>query len=275
MLDLQGSINRIVASRRWSRAGAHLVVVGLVALAAATGVIGGRAHEFVTPTTASAAQASFPFNLVAIANAAESSSGPLSPIVVTLDPSTWEEPISREGDPSRRFGSVVGPVDVPQPGEAAETADVAATGDAGTEAPTAETVAAAPPAVAPLPPPAPGDPPLVWPVAGGSISQYYYPGHLGVDIAAPWGTPVVASASGTVTYAGWRNNGGGYVVEIVHDNGLITVYNHLSSIWVWPAQYVGRGEGIAAVGCTGLCFGSHVHYAVFVGYVAVNPLYYL
>ena len=116
---------------------------------------------------------------------------------------------------------------------------------------------------------------LLWPVPAGSISQYYHAGHLALDIAAPYGSQVSAAQSGVVTSAGWRNNGGGYVVSIDHGNGMITVYNHLGSIWVSPGQYVGAGQGIGGVGCTGLCTGPHVHFEVIVNGVIDNPLRYL
>jgi len=116
---------------------------------------------------------------------------------------------------------------------------------------------------------------LVWPVSGGSISQYFHAGHLALDIAAPYGNSVVAAQSGVVTSAGWRNNGGGYVISIDHGNGMVTVYNHLGSIWVSPGQYVGAGQGIGGVGCTGICTGPHVHFEVIVNGVIDNPLRYL
>lgn len=115
---------------------------------------------------------------------------------------------------------------------------------------------------------------LVWPVPAGSISQYYHAGHLAVDIAASYGSQVVAAQGGTVSWAGWRNNGGGYVISINHGNGMTTVYNHLGSIWVSPGQYVGAGQGIGGVGCTGICTGPHVHFEVIVNGVIDNPLRY-
>jgi len=116
---------------------------------------------------------------------------------------------------------------------------------------------------------------LGWPVPGGSISQYFSSWHPAIDIAAPYGTTVVAADAGVVTSAGWRNNGGGLVLQIDHGNGIITVYNHLGSIWVGPGQAVAKGQGIAAVGCTGICTGPHVHFETIVGGVVVNPLRYL
>jgi murein DD-endopeptidase MepM/ murein hydrolase activator NlpD len=112
-------------------------------------------------------------------------------------------------------------------------------------------------------------------VPGGSISQHYHGGHLALDIAASAGSTVVAADAGVVTWAGWRNNGGGYVVMIDHGNGIVTGYNHLSAIWVSAGQAVARGQGIAGVGCTGICTGPHLHFQVIVGGVAVNPLRYL
>jgi murein DD-endopeptidase MepM/ murein hydrolase activator NlpD len=116
---------------------------------------------------------------------------------------------------------------------------------------------------------------LMWPVPGGTISQYFWSGHLAIDIAAHAGTPVLAADAGTVVFAGWRNNGGGLVVEIDHGNGIHTGYNHLGSIAVSVGQVVARGQRIASVGCTGDCTGPHVHFQVIVGGVLVNPLRYL
>jgi murein DD-endopeptidase MepM/ murein hydrolase activator NlpD len=122
---------------------------------------------------------------------------------------------------------------------------------------------------------APASAALVWPVVGGSISQYFHAGHLALDIAASYGNTVVAAQAGTVTSAGWRNNGGGNVISIDHGNGMITVYNHLGSIWVSPGQYVSASQGIGGVGCTGICTGPHVHFEVIVNGVIDNPLRYL
>jgi murein DD-endopeptidase MepM/ murein hydrolase activator NlpD len=125
-----------------------------------------------------------------------------------------------------------------------------------------------------VPAPAPASTSLVWPVPVGSISQYYHSGHLALDIAASYGSTVVAAQSGTVTWAGWRNNGGGNVISIDHGNGMTTVYNHLGSVWVSPGQVVGAGQGIGGVGCTGICTGPHVHFEVIVNGIIDNPLRY-
>jgi murein DD-endopeptidase MepM/ murein hydrolase activator NlpD len=116
---------------------------------------------------------------------------------------------------------------------------------------------------------------LLWPVPGGEITQYFSAAHLALDIATQAGRPVVAAASGTVISTGWRNNGGGLVIEIDHGNGIHTLYNHLGAILVARGAVVGRGQRIASVGCTGACTGPHVHFQVTVGGVFVNPLRYL
>ena len=79
---------------------------------------------------------------------------------------------------------------------------------------------------------------FAWPVVGGNnyISQYFHAGHYAIDIAADYGARVVAAADGIVTFAGWKNNGGGYQVWIAHGSGLFTTYNHMSAITVGTGQ---------------------------------------
>jgi murein DD-endopeptidase MepM/ murein hydrolase activator NlpD len=118
---------------------------------------------------------------------------------------------------------------------------------------------------------------FVWPVGGTLVSPFgerWGRLHSGIDIAAPAGTPIVASAAGTVTYAG-SMSGYGLVVVIQHAGGIATAYAHNSSIAVSAAQVVGQGQTIAEVGCTGHCFGDHVHFEVRVGGSPVNPMTYL
>ena len=121
---------------------------------------------------------------------------------------------------------------------------------------------------------------FAWPVAGGYISQYFHYGHYAIDIAADQGTRVMAAAGGTVTFAGWKNNGGGYQVWIAHGSGLYTTYNHMSSISVGRGQHVGRGQQVGRVGMTGNATGPHLHFEVWRGPIwdggtRVNPLIYL
>ncbi len=98
--------------------------------------------------------------------------------------------------------------------------------------------------------------------------------HKGVDIAAPRGTPIVATADGVVARAGW-NKGYGLAVEIDHGNGISTYYAHCSKIVVSPGTKVHRGEVIAYMGSSGKATGPHVHYEVRVKGVARNPEKYI
>jgi len=115
---------------------------------------------------------------------------------------------------------------------------------------------------------------LVWPVPAGSVSQYFHAGHLALDIAASYGADVLAAHDGVVTWAGWRNDGGGYVVIVV--NGAFeTRYNHLGSVWVYPGQHVAAGQSIGGVGCSGVCTGPHLHFVLFINGAVDNPLRHL
>jgi len=118
---------------------------------------------------------------------------------------------------------------------------------------------------------------FVWPVRGTLVSPYgqrWGRLHSGIDIAAPAGTPIAASASGQVVYAG-SMSGYGLLVVIQHPGGIATAYAHNSSFSVSVGQSVSQGQTIAAVGCTGTCFGDHVHFEVRVGGAAVDPMGYL
>lgn len=115
-----------------------------------------------------------------------------------------------------------------------------------------------------------------WPV-NGAITSPFGPRwgrmHEGIDIAAGAGTPIAASAAGTVIVAGWS---GGYGNLVVVSHGSIsTAYAHMSRIAVSNGQSVGRGTVLGAVGCTGHCFGDHLHFEVRVGGVPQNPVAYL
>jgi murein DD-endopeptidase MepM/ murein hydrolase activator NlpD len=122
---------------------------------------------------------------------------------------------------------------------------------------------------------------FAWPVPGGYISQYFHYGHPALDIAAPYGSPVLSAASGTVTFAGWRDNGGGYQVYVSHGSGLYTTYNHMSAITVGVGEQVGRRTQVGRIGMTGAATGPHCHFEVWHGYPwdngseRVNPLSYL
>lgn len=104
------------------------------------------------------------------------------------------------------------------------------------------------------------------------ILRIYRP-HLGVDYTAPLGSPVVASAGGVVTQAGW-NGDGGRTVRIRHPNGYETLYMHLSSIaaGVRAGARVGQGDLIGRVGTSGLSSGPHLDYRIRKNGAFVNPV---
>jgi murein DD-endopeptidase MepM/ murein hydrolase activator NlpD len=95
--------------------------------------------------------------------------------------------------------------------------------------------------------------------------------HLGVDYAAPTGTPVRTIADGTVEFAGVQN-GFGNVVIVKHGNSNTTVYAHLSRIAVKKGQPVGQGQNVGAVGSTGWATGPHLHFEFRVNGVHRDPL---
>ena len=96
--------------------------------------------------------------------------------------------------------------------------------------------------------------------------------HGGIDLAGPSGTPIYATADGTVGRAGWNSGGYGNLVEVNHGRGIETRYGHLSQILVSPGQQVRRGQLIARMGSTGRSTGSHLHYEVRIEGRAVNPI---
>jgi murein DD-endopeptidase MepM/ murein hydrolase activator NlpD len=96
--------------------------------------------------------------------------------------------------------------------------------------------------------------------------------HTGVDFAADHGTPVVASANGTVKEIGW-NGGYGNCVVIEHKNHFATLYGHLSRFAALSVgQAVAQNQVIGYVGSTGLSTGPHLHYTMFLNGQAINPL---
>lgn len=116
------------------------------------------------------------------------------------------------------------------------------------------------------------------PISGGTFTSgfgYRWGSmHTGVDWGCPIGTPVRASASGTVVRAGWYA-GYGYCVDIRHTDGSMTRYGHLNSIAVSYGQQVSQSSVIAYSGNTGNSTGPHVHFEIWLNGVAVNPLNYV
>jgi murein DD-endopeptidase MepM/ murein hydrolase activator NlpD len=123
---------------------------------------------------------------------------------------------------------------------------------------------------------------FIWPVQG-PITSPFGPrclsngdcsNHPGIDIAVPSGTPVHAAAAGTVIIAGWVDGYGNFVV-IDHGGGLSTGYGHNSRLAVSVGQQVAQGQVVSYSGCTGYCFGPHVHFEVRVNGTPVDPMGYL
>ncbi|HEU5373036.1 MAG TPA: peptidoglycan DD-metalloendopeptidase family protein [Gaiellaceae bacterium] len=118
---------------------------------------------------------------------------------------------------------------------------------------------------------------LIWPVEGPVTSPFGWRWgrmHEGIDIGVGYGTPIHAAAGGTVIYCGWEEGYGNFVV-IDHGGNLATAYGHQSSIAVTCGQQVNQGQVIGYVGCTGHCFGPHLHFEVRVNGNPVDPLGYL
>ena len=108
---------------------------------------------------------------------------------------------------------------------------------------------------------------FIWPVPNYRYcSRWYGSGHKGVDICAPAGTPIYASAGGTVTKAGYNKAGAGtgygYSVIISHSGGYTTVYAHCLSLAVSAGQSVRQGQLIGYVGSTGRSSGNHCHFEI-------------
>jgi murein DD-endopeptidase MepM/ murein hydrolase activator NlpD len=117
---------------------------------------------------------------------------------------------------------------------------------------------------------------LIWPVSGPVVSPFGWRWgrmHEGIDVGAGYGAPIVASAAGTVIYAGWMG-GYGNLIIIDHGGGLATAYAHQSSFAVGGGS-VSQGQVIGYIGCTGHCYGPHLHFEVRVNGSAVDPLGYL
>lgn len=116
---------------------------------------------------------------------------------------------------------------------------------------------------------------FIYPVNSRNFTQYFWYGHPGIDIALGEGTGVVASDTGTVTFAGWNIYGYGNLIVINHGNGYETFYAHLSGISVVPGQIVYQGNIIGATGNTGNSSGPHIHFEVRINGAQDNPCWYV
>jgi murein DD-endopeptidase MepM/ murein hydrolase activator NlpD len=125
--------------------------------------------------------------------------------------------------------------------------------------------------------------PSIWPITGRLVDGFGHRNdpfsgegamHTGIDISAPQGTAVKATADGIVIHASW-NAGYGRCVVLDHGNGYQTLYGHLSRIEVIDGQEIRRGEIVGRVGSTGHSTGPHLHYEVRIRATPVNPYRFL
>jgi murein DD-endopeptidase MepM/ murein hydrolase activator NlpD len=115
---------------------------------------------------------------------------------------------------------------------------------------------------------------LLWPMRGGLVTSRFGMRwgrmHQGTDIAAPYGTPILAAADGKVIFSGWEG-GYGQLVIVDHGNGLKTKYGHCSQLLVHLGEAVRQGDLLGKVGTTGHATGPHLHYEVIREGMASNP----
>lgn len=104
---------------------------------------------------------------------------------------------------------------------------------------------------------------LVPPTQLREVSRGFGHGHTGIDLMAPWGSPIQAAAGGTVAYAGWYF-AYGRIVDIQHADGLVTRYAHMAEFadGIRAGSPVAAGQIIGRVGATGHAHGAHVHFEV-------------
>lgn len=122
------------------------------------------------------------------------------------------------------------------------------------------------------------------PVAASAISSVFgmrrnpfsgnFQPHRGMDLAAPYGTPIVATMDGTVVASG-SHGGYGLLIALENASGVETRYGHMSRQVVSQGQQVHKGDVIGYVGSTGNSTGPHVHYEIRVGGEAINPARFL
>jgi murein DD-endopeptidase MepM/ murein hydrolase activator NlpD len=120
-----------------------------------------------------------------------------------------------------------------------------------------------------------GTPTFVWPVIGPVISDFGTSAggqrNDGINIATPYGTPIRASAAGTISYAGNELRGYGNLILIKHDDGYVTAYAHAERILVARGDTVAKGQVIAYAGDTGDVTSPQLHFEIRRGVQPVNP----
>ncbi len=120
---------------------------------------------------------------------------------------------------------------------------------------------------------------MIWPTEGTISSGFGWRWgrvHKGIDIASSVGTPVWATGSGVVEFAGWDDSGYGNMIDIRHPDGFLTRYAHLSDIYAQQGSVVNQSQVVGAVGTTGNSTGPHLHFEIIpLSGVAVDPISYL
>jgi len=115
-----------------------------------------------------------------------------------------------------------------------------------------------------------------WPVDSARMTRGFLPNkrrpHLGIDLAAPKGTPILAAQGGTVIYAGREFRGYGKMILVESGNGWATLYAHFDKILVSEGQKVRKGEILGAMGRTGRATGVHLHFEIRKNRGPVDPL---
>jgi murein DD-endopeptidase MepM/ murein hydrolase activator NlpD len=115
-----------------------------------------------------------------------------------------------------------------------------------------------------------------WPVQQARFTRGFLPmkkrPHLGIDLAAPKGTPIMASQAGVVVYVGREFKGYGKMILIENGYGWATLYAHLDKYFVSEGSKVAQGEVIGAMGRTGRATGVHLHYEIRKNKGPVDPL---
>lgn len=122
---------------------------------------------------------------------------------------------------------------------------------------------------------------FAWPTVGGRISSYFgkrddpFTGlpsmHSGVDIAVPWGSPVLAAGSGVVSYTGYNSILGNFI-QVDQGRGYMVVYGHLSAILTRSGKRIVAGQQIGRVGSTGYSTGPHLHFGAYYNHRLLNPM---
>lgn len=127
--------------------------------------------------------------------------------------------------------------------------------------------------------------PQMWPVENGVVTSGFgmrrnpfgrdrWKFHTGIDIGVDYGTPIVSTGGGVVTFSDW-DEGHGRTVEIDHGTGIVTRYCHASQLLANPGDEVLAGDMIALVGSSGMSTGPHLHYEILIDGDKVDPRLYL